>query len=268
MKTFAFDSIERYSRFSETRNLKKLICNKEWRAFTEDEEKESYTFMPNGTVMIMHNSVTLKGSWTLDQKNRMFTIEGKNSKHRFAMIFISKEVMVLNPAGDSCYSFLINENNDKFFKPRFYPDLINYFRSKDAEEDKEASQAAICDTPPADNRSESFKQKVASRHDAIEQKKMQEAAEELREQITDGNNRWGQRVFWGIVIAVYAVTLVYNIIKLPIAQAVLDTITYGTIINVVVALLFINKLVEKLLDIIAIKRWKKANSNDPRSKFI
>ena len=114
MKTFAFDSIERYSRFSETRNLKKLICNKEWRAFTEDEEKESYTFMPNGTVMIMHNSVTLKGSWTLDQKNRLFTIEGKNSKHRFAMIFISKEVMVLNPSGDSCYSFLINENTDKF----------------------------------------------------------------------------------------------------------------------------------------------------------
>lgn len=268
MKTFAFDSIERYSRFSETRNLKKLICNKEWRAFSEDEEKESYTFMPNGTVMIAHNTTSLKGSWELDTKNRLFTIEGKNNKHRFTITFISKEVMVLNPAGDSNYSFLINENNDKFFKPRFYPDLINYFRQKDIEEDKDAELAAIGQKPVAESESTAFKQKVASRQEAINEQQQKDAAEDLLEQITDGNSQYGTRVVLYIFAAIYLIVLIYNLFKLPVAQAVLDTITYGTIINLVVALLFINKLVEKVLDTLAIKRWKRAHPNDPRNKYL
>ena len=134
--------------------------------------------------------------------------------------------------------------------------------------DQDAELAAIGQKPVAESESTAFKQKVASRQEAINEQQQKEAAEDLLEQITDGNSQYGTRVVLYIFAAIYLIVLIYNLFKLPVAQAVLDTITYGTIINLVVALLFINKLVEKVLDTIAIKRWKRAHPNDPRNKYL
>ncbi len=257
MKTFAFDSIERFSRFSETRNIKKVICNKLWKAFNETEDSETYTFMANGTVMIAGNGINLKGTWNFDTKSKKFTIGGKNSTHTFSLIYVDSVITVLKPEGNNNFSFLINENNEEFFHPRFYPDLIKYFRNKYPEVSNSTNDIAQAKT------------EANSQEDTVEQK-TKDDAEELYYQFNDSNRKCGNMVVVSIFIIVYLSMLLYNLIELnqSFSEAILDAFTYGTLINIAVALLFINKIVEKVLDKISIARWKKSNPTDPRNKYL
>lgn len=267
MKTFAFDSIERYSRFSETRQVKKLLCNKTWRAFIEDNDKDrdnesdDYTFMPNGTVMIAHKQSTYKASWTTDSKNKVLTITGKNTAHQFTIIFFSKEMLVINPDGASGYVFLINLNNDKFFKPRFYPDLIAYFRQFDkdlATQNEQANKQAAVSEPAND---------VA---ETAEQQQLYDDAADLRAEITSGNRQLGNKVLIAVIVLIYVAAFIYNLfgVGMPFSQALIDALFYGTIITALVTLLFINRIVRRLLDAIDIRKWKKANPDDPRNPYL
>ena len=143
MKTFTFDSLERYSRFSDFRNIKKLICNKPWRAFTEDAEQETYTFMPNGNVMIAYQGKSLKGAWAYDPKAKSITLSSKSQDHRFSIVFFDTALMAMRVDGDTKFAFLVNTSNDKFFQPQRYTDIIGYFRNMEEAEDKDVASAAI-----------------------------------------------------------------------------------------------------------------------------
>ncbi|MGM9803644.1 MAG: hypothetical protein ACI308_05650 [Muribaculaceae bacterium] len=267
MKTFAFDSIERFSRFSEIRNIKKMICNKQWAAFAEDAESELYTFMPNGTVMITHQGTSLKGSWSYNAKTKTLSLRGKQNEHRFTVTYFDKAMMALRPEGDSQYSFLINKNNDVFFKPRFYPDIVQYFRQKEQEEDLQAAKAATNPGAAQPRQSEEFKDKVQQ----LQQEKMHmKQAEELSAQLSEGNSHKGAIAVIVIFVIVYIALFCHSIINehRTIGDATINTLMFGTVLNVVIGLLCINKLVALVLTKIKVMMWKRANPNDPRNKYL
>lgn len=267
MKTFTFDSLERYSRFSDFRNIKKLICNKPWRAFTEDAEQETYTFMPNGNVMIAYQGKSLKGAWAYDAKAKSITLSSKSQDHRFSIVFFDTAMMAMRIDGDTKFAFLVNTSNDKFFQPQRYTDIIGYFRNMEEAEDKDVASAAINPDAITSHRSPEFQQKVEQ---IRTERRLQDEAEELRQQLTKDNRRYGKTVVVTIVIIVYVIyfTLNYFTKGMSFGEAIIDALTYGTIINVVVCLLCINILVEKLLNLLCIRTWKRMHTNDLRNKHL
>lgn len=46
MKTYLFDTFNRYKRFSEKLDAKTILCNKSWWVFNDSGEKEVYIFNP------------------------------------------------------------------------------------------------------------------------------------------------------------------------------------------------------------------------------
>lgn len=270
MKTFTFDSLERYNRFSEYRNIKKSICNKPWVAFSEDVEGETYTFMGNGVVMIALNGNTLKGSWQIDTKTSVLSLTGSNSCHRFAIAFFDRVLLALQPQGENHnqqYSFLVNKSNDKFFEPRHYTDIVAYLRSKEQDEDRQASILANGGDVASASVNDALKQKVEQIKQANE---LQSQAIELKQQLNRRNKHYGWLAVVGICTAVYAALFIFDYLKtgLPVSEAIINSLFYGTIINVPVSLLCINRLVAMLLEFVNIKRWKHAHPNDSRNRFL
>ena len=268
MKTFAFDSLERYRRFGDLRGIKKNICNKPWVAFSEDAEGETYTFMGNGVVMIALKGNTLKGSWEIDTKAGVLSLTGSNSQHKFTIAYFDRVLLALQPQGESqCYSFLVNKSNDKFFEPRRYTDVVAYLRAKEQEEDRQASILANAgdDAPTASHAELKNKVEQIKQHNEL-----QNQAKALKQQLTARNKHYGWMAVTGICVIVYASLFLFDYIKtgLPLSEAIINSLFYGTIINVLVCLLCINRLVAKLLEFVNIKRWKHSHPNDSRNRFL
>ncbi|MGN0214878.1 MAG: hypothetical protein ACI4AH_08750 [Muribaculaceae bacterium] len=267
MKTFAFDSIERFQRFSDLRNIKKTICNKPWQAFSDDANAETYTFMVNGNVMITLKGNTLKGSWDINTKAAEITLSGSNNSHKFRIVYFDKVLLALQPIGGKDFSFLINKSNDIFFEPKIYTDIIKYLRQKEADEDKQAIAVANSNNEPTESQPEEFKQKVKQ---IKQQNDLRLKAQQLYSDLNARNSHYGVMVVIAICTIIYLLLFAFNYWStgLSLAESIINSLFYGTIINVLVSLLCINKLVAKILELFKIWRWKHSHPDDSRNKFL
>ena len=50
MKTYLFETLNRYKRFSESLDAKAVLSNKAWVVFNDEGEKQVYIFQEDGTV--------------------------------------------------------------------------------------------------------------------------------------------------------------------------------------------------------------------------
>ncbi len=50
MKTYLFETLNRYKRFSESLDAKTVLSNKAWVVFNDEGEKQVYIFQEDGTV--------------------------------------------------------------------------------------------------------------------------------------------------------------------------------------------------------------------------
>mgnify|MGYP007101928647 CR=1 FL=1 len=99
MKTYLFDTLNRYQRFSEKQDVKAIICNKSWSIFNDTGEKEIYIFQEDGSFIISNNGKVTNGSWKYIPANKSVIIEGNNQNYMLHPAFMDDVIFALQLDG-------------------------------------------------------------------------------------------------------------------------------------------------------------------------
>ena len=170
MKTFLFDTLNRFRRFSENLDVKATLCNKVWLVFNDSGEKEVYIFQEDGTLLITYSGRVTHGTWKYIAANKSIIISAGSQSYMVHPEFTDRVLFVLKVDGTNECAFLIDENNAQCFAPKSYKALMTYFETKERkilEEEQRKRQQAI----EAENR---------RRLVAIEEQRQRELDEEQR----------------------------------------------------------------------------------------
>ena len=146
MKTYLFDTFNRYKRFSEKLDAKTILCNKSWWVFNDSGEKEVYIFNTDGSLIISVSGKVTNATWKYIPANKSIIISGNNQSYMVHPAFYDNVIFALQKDGTNEYAFLIDENNLPSTNLKSLSDLVVYFDEKEkqavlAEERKQ--QAAI-----------------------------------------------------------------------------------------------------------------------------
>ena len=146
MKTYLFDTFNRYKRFSEKLDAKTILCNKSWWVFNDSGEKEVYIFNTDGSLIISVSGKVTNATWKYIPANKSVIISGNNQSYMVHPAFYDNMIFALQVDGTNEYAFLIDENNLPSTNLKSLSDLVVYFAKKErqavlAEERKQ--QAAI-----------------------------------------------------------------------------------------------------------------------------
>ena len=179
MRTYLFDTINRYKRFSENLDVSATLCNKSWWVFNDEGVKSLYIFQSNGDLYVTTNGVGLKGSWQYITANKTVIINSENKVMMFHPVFIDGNILTLTLDGTQQCAFLIDENNRAHFAPRSLSDLSRYFQKKEQKEieAKRKEQAR--------KRAE----EEEARKRAAEEARKRAAEEEARKKAAEGQGR-------------------------------------------------------------------------------
>lgn len=147
MKTYLFDTFNRYKRFSEELDAKTILCNKSWWVFNDSGEKEVYIFNTDGTLIIAVSGKVTNATWQYITANKSLIISGNNQSYMVKPAFFDNQIFALQVDGTNDYAFLIDENNLPSTNLRSLADLKNHFEEKErqavlAEERKRQAELA------------------------------------------------------------------------------------------------------------------------------
>lgn len=131
MKTYLFDTINRYKRFSENLDVKAILCNKSWIVFNNSGEKETYIFQESGTLIISLNGEVINATWQYIPANKSLIISGNDQSYMVHTAYVDNILFVLQVDGTQNCAFLIDENNKQYFQPQTYNDIKLYFQVKE-----------------------------------------------------------------------------------------------------------------------------------------
>lgn len=131
MKTYLFDTINRYKRYSEELDVKTILCNKSWKVFNDSGENELYIFNADGTLIISVVGKVTNASWQYISANKSIIISGNNQSYMVRPTFYDKTLFVLRVDGTSKCAFLIDENSSSSINLKSLSDLKNYFAKKE-----------------------------------------------------------------------------------------------------------------------------------------
>lgn len=142
MKTYLFETLNRYKRFSESLDAKVVLSNKAWIVFNDEGEKQVYIFQEDGTVLITTNGIGSVKTWKYIPANRSILINGDGN--RFVMLrtaFVDENILAFQLDGTDRYAFMIDENNKALFAPKTLEELNTYLVDKlDTEKQKQIEQ--------------------------------------------------------------------------------------------------------------------------------
>ena len=130
MKTYLFDTINRYKRFSEKLDVQTVICNKSWWVFNDSGEKELYIFNPDGSLDVSFGGRVTEGKWRYVSANKSIIITANTESFMLDPEFIDNAIFALKLNGTNQYVFMIDENNTTLFAPKTYKELMGYFEMK------------------------------------------------------------------------------------------------------------------------------------------
>ena len=130
MKTYLFDTINRYKRFSEELDVKTVICNKSWWVFNDSGEKELYIFNPDGKLDVIYSGRVTEGSWRYVSANKSIIVSANSESFMLDPAFVDNAIFALKLNGTDQYVFMIDENNTASFVPSTYKELMGYFDEK------------------------------------------------------------------------------------------------------------------------------------------
>ncbi len=256
MKTYLFDTINRYKRFSENLDVKTTLCNKSWWVFNDSGAKSIYIFQENGDLYITTNGIGIKGSWQYVTANQTVIINSENAVMMFHPSFIDNNILALTLDGTNDCAFLIDENNKEHFTPNCLSDLANYFQDKEKEALREKER-----------KSREREEEERERKEEVEWKGK---ANTLREEISRRTN-WFIRNYYiiGGIIGVVALIFVINVISHS------PSMNYATASSLVVICIVLWIIVFIILTLIhdfavskKVKKWKEEHPNDPRNKYL
>lgn len=130
MKTYLFDTINRYKRFSEKLDVQTAICNKSWWVFNDSGEKELYIFNEDGTLDVSFGGRVTEGKWRYVSANKSIIVSANSESFMLDPAFIDNAIFALKLNGTDQYVFMIDENNTASFAPSTYKELMEYFEGK------------------------------------------------------------------------------------------------------------------------------------------
>lgn len=142
MKTYLFETLNRYRRFSESLDAKAVLSNKAWIVFNDEGEKQVYIFQEDGTVLITTNGIGSVKTWKYIPANKSILINGEDNG--FVMLrtaFVDENILAFQLDGTDRYAFMIDENNKALFAPKTLEELNTYLVDKlDKEKQKQIEQ--------------------------------------------------------------------------------------------------------------------------------
>jgi len=133
MKTYLFESFNRYKRFSESLDVKAILCNKSWWVFNDSGEKEVYIFQEDGSLIISLNGKVTVASWQYISANKSLIISSKEQSYMLHPTFKDNIIFALQVDGTEQYSFMIDESQCNFFQPKSFGELQLYFQRQEKE---------------------------------------------------------------------------------------------------------------------------------------
>lgn len=131
MKTYLFDTFNRYKRFSEKLDAKTILCEKSWWVFNDNGEKEVYIFQTDGTLIISIKGKVNYSNWKYIAANRSIIITSRDHSYMIVPAFVDDNILALQVDGTNEYAFLIDEQKLRKLTFRTYNDILWYFIEKE-----------------------------------------------------------------------------------------------------------------------------------------
>lgn len=133
MKTYLLNSVDRYKRFSQSLDVKAILCNKSWSIFNDTGKKEIYLFQSDGSLIISVSGIVTDATWKYISANQSILIKTQSASYLLHPSFIDDIIFVLQLDGTNQYSFMIDELHRNEFAPKCLSDIENYFNNKEQE---------------------------------------------------------------------------------------------------------------------------------------
>lgn len=131
MKTYLLDTFNRFKKYSDKLDAQTVLCNKCWWVFNDVDEKETYIFKEDGTIIISISGAVTYGKWEYLPVNHSIVISGNNQSFMVIPSFWDECILALQVDGTNNFAFLIDEVNKSNFAPKSYTDVIDYFEAKE-----------------------------------------------------------------------------------------------------------------------------------------
>lgn len=245
MKTYLFNAINKYKKFSETYEVKKAICDKVWLVFNDSGEKELYIFQEDGTLYITLSGKVSNGTWQYIPANRSIIISANKQSYMVHANFMDGCIFALQIDGTEQYAFLIDEQNKQKFLPRTFSDIINYFTAKE-QKYLEEQQRSI-------QEKNKEKERLAKEQEHQREAELRKRAEEIK--------------FGGffIYISIYINLLLISWIVYELYIEDVLFLPYG-IYSLIIVVLFTAVCAYDTYR--RCKKWKKEHPDDPVNKYL
>lgn len=267
MKTFLFNAINKYKRFSESLEVKEAICNKSWNVFNDSGEKELYIFQEDGTLYITLNGKVSHGTWKYIPANKSIIISASEQSYMVHAAFMDSVIFALQVDGTEQCAFLIDEQNKQNFLPQTYSDVKNYFIAKETkyiEAEQRRKQQLI------EEEKERQRQLEEERIRQQQKEEKERLEEELRKRAREirGKNSWHKADFsesYGIAVLLCTSWLILVLVLFPILNIDEFVLVYITIgyIPAVLILALVHYIIRYVIVNRGINKWKKEHPNDP-----
>jgi hypothetical protein len=131
MKTYLFDTFNRYKRFSEKMDAKTILCNKSWWVFNDNGDKEVYIFQTDGSLIISIKGKVSYSTWKYISANQSIIITSGDQSYMVKPAFVDGNILALQVDGTDEYAFLIDERKLKELVFKTYNDILEYFAEKE-----------------------------------------------------------------------------------------------------------------------------------------
>lgn len=131
MKTYLFDTFNRYKRFSDKLDAKTILCNRSWWVFNDNGDKEIYIFQKDGTLIISIKGRVSYSTWKYISANQSIIITSGDQSYMVKPAFVDSNILALQVDGTDEYAFLIDELKFKELVFKTYNDILEYFSEKE-----------------------------------------------------------------------------------------------------------------------------------------
>lgn len=253
MKTFLFDSFNKYKRFSESLDVETTLCNKAWFVFNNSGEKEIYIFQEKGKLKISLNGKVTHATWEYIPANKSLIISGNEQSYMVHAAYMDNILFALQIDGTEEYVFLIDENNLQDFFPQSYNDLQLYFQIKEQkliEKEEKSKRLSI--------QKKEEEEKLRKKHEL----------QRRTDEITHINSFLLASIFLtSLAVSMEFLSLLFtisNAIKSPIIYFLSFIGLLCCIVTPIIIPFFTIKFIARK----KAEKWKKSHPNDPVNQYL
>ena len=175
MKTYLFDTINRYKRFSQQLDVQTVICHRSWWVFNDSGEKEVYIFQPDGTLIISLSGKVTQATWQYIAANESLIISGNNQSYMVHPAFMDRVLFALQIDGTNNVAFLIEEENQALFAPKTYAEIQTYLENKKLAAEREEVRLAKIKRQAEEERNQREQAEEEANQKAFEKERFNEA---------------------------------------------------------------------------------------------